>query len=203
MTVRFSDGTVYGHKGHINFVDVTVDKSTDTILVRATIPNPDDTLVDGQLVRVTVGMKTPQQKLVIPQAALIADQQGTYVFIVEDGKAAVRRVKPGAEVGANVVIELGLKAGDLVIVEGFRGSSPERRSSLRPCRSKKLGGGRECPSGLARERGIPLTPALSPWERERACPLRRSLSHGERGEITSIVMRRFCHDDPLTNSMES
>lgn len=124
VTVRFSDGTVYGHKGHINFVDVTVDKSTDTILVRATIPNPDDALVDGQLARVAVGMKTPQQKLVIPQAALIADQQGTYVFAVEDGKAVVRRVKPGTEAGANIVIESGLKAGDLVIVEGLQGVRP-------------------------------------------------------------------------------
>ena len=48
-----------------------------------------------------------RRKIVIPQAALIADQQGTYVFAVEDGKAVVRRVKIGMEVGANVAIEVG------------------------------------------------------------------------------------------------
>jgi len=124
VTVRFSDGSVYGHKGRINFVDVTVDKATDTILVRATLPNPDGILVDGQLVRVNVDTGAPQDKIVIPQAALIADQQGTYVFAVEDGKAVVRRVKVGAEAGAGVSIDSGLKAGEQIIVEGIQSVRP-------------------------------------------------------------------------------
>ena len=57
----------------------------------------------------------------IPQAALIADQEGVYVFIVEDGKAAMRRIKVGADHGADVIVEQGLAAGDLVIVEGLQG----------------------------------------------------------------------------------
>jgi membrane fusion protein (multidrug efflux system) len=124
VTVRFSDGSVYEHKGRINFVDVTVDKSTDTVIVRATIPNPDGHLIDGQLVRVKIDAGTPKEKIVIPQAALIADQQGVYVFAVEDGKAAVRRVKVGEETGANVAIDSGLKAGEQVIVEGLQGVKP-------------------------------------------------------------------------------
>ncbi len=124
VTVRFSDGSVYGHKGRINFVDVSVDKSTDTVIVRATLPNPDGILIDGQLVRVNIDAGSPQEKIVIPQAALIADQQGVYVFAVEDGKAAVRRVKPGEEVGADVSIDSGLKAGEQIIVEGIQGVRP-------------------------------------------------------------------------------
>jgi membrane fusion protein, multidrug efflux system len=124
VTVRFSDGSVYGHKGRINFVDVTVDKATDTLLVRATLSNPDGILIDGQLIRVNVDTGAPQEKIVVPQAALIADQQGTYVFAVEDGKAMVRRVKIGAEVGANISIETGLKAGEQIIVEGIQGVRP-------------------------------------------------------------------------------
>ncbi len=124
VTIRFSNGSVYGHKARIDFVDVTVDKSTDTLIVRATIPNPDDTLIDGQLVRVNIGSGTPEEKIVIPQAALIADQQGTYVFAVEDGKVVVRRVKLGMEVGANVAVESGLKAGEQIIVEGIQGVKP-------------------------------------------------------------------------------
>ncbi len=124
VTVRFSDGSVYGHKGHVNFIDVSVDKATDTVLVRATIPNPDDILIDGQLVRVNLNGGTPVEKIVIPQAALIADQQGTYVFAVEDGKAVVRRVKLGEEAGANVSVDLGLKAGEQIIVEGIQSVRP-------------------------------------------------------------------------------
>jgi membrane fusion protein, multidrug efflux system len=123
-TIRFSDGSVYEHKGRINFVDVTVDKATDTVIVRATIPNPDDHLIDGQLVRVNVDTGAPKERIVIPQAALIADQQGTYVFAVEDGKAVVRRVKVGGETGANVAIDSGLKAGDQIIVEGIQSVRP-------------------------------------------------------------------------------
>ncbi len=124
VTLQFSDGSVYGQKGHINFVDVTVEKSTDTITVRATIPNPGGALVDGQFVRVSIGMGNPQEKIVIPQAALLADQQGTYVFAVENGKAAIRRITTGGETGINIIVETGLKAGEQVIVEGLQGVKP-------------------------------------------------------------------------------
>jgi membrane fusion protein (multidrug efflux system) len=124
VTIRFSDGSLYDQKGRINFVDVSVDKATDTVTVRATIPNPNGVLIDEQLVRVNIDLGAPEKKIVIPQAALIADQEGTYVFAVEDGKAVVRRVKPGGEVGANVSIDSGLKAGEQIIIEGLQGVRP-------------------------------------------------------------------------------
>ena len=40
VRIRFSDGSTYDQTGRINFVDVTVDRATDTVLVRATLPNP-------------------------------------------------------------------------------------------------------------------------------------------------------------------
>jgi membrane fusion protein (multidrug efflux system) len=119
VRVRFSDGSVYDQTGKINFIDVTVNQATDTILVRATFPNPQGKLIDGQLVRVLVDSDKPQEKLLVPQSALIADQQGIYVFVVEDGKAAIRRVKPGGQSGAYSIIDEGLKAGDQVIVQGM------------------------------------------------------------------------------------
>ena len=124
VRIRFSDGSVYDQVGEINFVDVTVDRTTDTVIARATMPNPDGRLIDGQLVRVNLESGTPEEKVVIPQAALISDQEGVYVFVVEDGKAVVKRVKTGGESGTNVVIEAGLSAGDQVIVEGLQGIRP-------------------------------------------------------------------------------
>jgi membrane fusion protein (multidrug efflux system) len=121
VRLRFADGASYNQIGQVNFVDVTVDRNTDTILVRATFPNPSGGLIDEQLVRVDVESGTPQQKVLIPQAALIADQEGVYVFVVEQSKAAVRRVKPGGEIGANVIVEDGLLGGEQVIVEGLQG----------------------------------------------------------------------------------
>jgi membrane fusion protein (multidrug efflux system) len=134
-TLLFADGSPYKHPGKINFVDVTVDRTTDTVLARAAFPNPDGALVDGQFVRVALEGGNPEEKIVIPQAALISDQEGVYVFIANDGKAAVRRVKTGAAVGTGVVIEQGLTGGELVIVEGIQGlrrDIPVRATPLPP-----------------------------------------------------------------------
>ena len=132
IKIRFADGSTYKHEGTINFIDVSVDRATDTVLARATIPNPDGTLIDGQLVSVSVQVGEPEEKVVVPQAALIADQQGVYLFVVEDGKAAVRRVKPGGENGPNVVIDEGLKGGEQVIVEGIQSIRPGQAVQAAP-----------------------------------------------------------------------
>jgi membrane fusion protein (multidrug efflux system) len=100
-------------------VNVTVDRSTDTVLVRATVPNPQGALVDGQFVRLRVEGEQAAEMLVIPQAALLLDQQGAYVFVAEDGRAAVRRVKTGEQTGRGIAIREGLAEGDAVIVDGI------------------------------------------------------------------------------------
>src|SRR5947209_10540178 len=120
VRLRFANGTIYDQMGAINFIDVTVDRTTDTVLVRATFPNPAGGLTDGQLVRVDLESGAPEEKVVVPQAALIADQQGVYVFVVEGGNAVVRRLKLGGESGTNVVVEEGLSGGELIIVEGIQ-----------------------------------------------------------------------------------
>ena len=124
VVVQLSNGPVYPHTGKIDFVDVKVDQSTDTVAVRATLPNPDGRLVDGQLVQVSVEGDKPEERIVVPQAALIADQQGIYVFIVEDGKAAIRRVKVGQTVGGSIVVTEGLNGGELVATTGLQGLRP-------------------------------------------------------------------------------
>jgi membrane fusion protein, multidrug efflux system len=124
VKLRYSDGTFYDQLGVINFVDVSVDRATDTVTVRATVPNPKNGLIDGQLVRVVLEAGEPEEKIVIPQSALIADQEGIYVFVVEDGKAAVKRVKPGDTEGTGTIIASGLSGGEQVIVEGLQALRP-------------------------------------------------------------------------------
>jgi membrane fusion protein (multidrug efflux system) len=124
IKIRFADGSTYKHEGTVNFIDVSVDRATDTVLARATMPNPDGALIDGQLVSVAVEAGAPQDKVVVPQAALIADQQGIYVFAVEDGKAVVKRIKTGGESGPKVVVDEGLKGGEQIIVEGLQSIRP-------------------------------------------------------------------------------
>jgi membrane fusion protein (multidrug efflux system) len=135
VRIRYADGTLYDQVGSINFIDVTVDRATDTVLVRGTVPNPSGGVIDGQLVTVVLESGTPVEKVVVPQAALIADQEGVYVFIVQDGKAMQKRIKVGGQIGTNTVVEEGLAGGEQVIVEGFqavRPGAPVRATPVAP-----------------------------------------------------------------------
>ncbi|HWJ74863.1 MAG TPA: efflux RND transporter periplasmic adaptor subunit [Kaistia sp.] len=122
--IRFSDGTAYEFPGKIDFVDVSVDRATDSVLVRAEVANPNGLLIDGQLVKVALQLEEPVEKILVPQSALIADQKGIYVFVVEDGKAATRRLTLGGESGTSAIVDDGLKAGDQVIVQGIEALRP-------------------------------------------------------------------------------
>jgi membrane fusion protein (multidrug efflux system) len=124
VLIRFADGKVYDEIGQINFIDVNVERATDTVLARASIANPRGRLIDGQFVQVELQAAKPEEKVVVPQGALIADQQGLYVFVVEDGKALVRRVKTGGEAGTGMVISEGLSGGELIVVQGLQGLRP-------------------------------------------------------------------------------
>jgi membrane fusion protein (multidrug efflux system) len=132
IKIRFADGSTYKQEGTVDFLDVSVDRATDTVLARATMPNPDGALIDGQFVSVAVEAGAPQDKVVVPQSALIADQQGVYVFAVEDGKAVVKRIKTGGESGPNIVVDDGLKGGEQIIVEGLQSIRPGQAVQAAP-----------------------------------------------------------------------
>jgi membrane fusion protein (multidrug efflux system) len=140
MRIKFSDGSAYDQVGRINFVDVSVDRSTDTVILRGDMPNPKGLLIDGQLVRVVLQSGTPKEQVVVPQAALISDQQGVYVFIVEDGKAVIRRIKLGGESGANAIVASGLDGGEQVIVEGLQSLRPGTPVRATPYTASVSGG---------------------------------------------------------------
>jgi len=124
VKLRFADGSAYNQDGKIDFVDVTVNRGTDTVSVRARVANPAGALTDGQFMRVAVQGDKPEEKIVVPQAALLADQEGIYVFVAQDGKAVVKRVKTGPEIGTGIAIEQGLSGGELVVVTGLQSLRP-------------------------------------------------------------------------------
>jgi membrane fusion protein (multidrug efflux system) len=124
VTLRLADGTTYRPVGKIDFVDVTVDRATDTVQVRAVFPNPSGALIDGQLLAVNLEAGKAEEQVVVPQAALLTDQQGVYVFVVKDGKVAVRRIKTGGASGEDVIVTEGLSGNELVIVQGLESLRP-------------------------------------------------------------------------------
>jgi len=140
IRIRFSNGSLYDQTGRPDFLNVTVDRTTDTVLARASIPNPKGVLIDGQLVTAEAEIGNPQEKVVVPQSALIADQGGVYVFVVEDGKAVTRRVKTGGAQGTGVVIDDGLKGGELVIVDKLQAVRPGASVVANPVQPAVSGG---------------------------------------------------------------
>lgn len=125
VRLRFQDGTLYDQIGQIDFVDVTVAQGTDTVTVRARIGNPDRRLIDGQFVSVTVEGPEPEQRVVIPQSAMLLDQQGAFVFVIEDGRAAVKRLRVGQPLdGGRIVVADGLAGGEMLIVDGLQRVRP-------------------------------------------------------------------------------
>ena len=123
--IKLPDGSVYPHTGLSNFLDVEADASTDTVTVRAQVPNPEGLLIPGGVVGVTVDRGTPQSVLVVPQSAVQFDQAGRYVLLVDVAKKVeLRRVTTGVEQGKDIVVSNGLKEGELVIVEGIQKVHP-------------------------------------------------------------------------------
>ncbi len=113
------DGSPYVEPGRLDFGGVQADARTDSVPMRAVFPNPGRLLLDGMGVRVMLELAQPQQALVIPQSALLADQQGGYVFVVEDGnRAAIRRVRTEARRDGTAVVLEGLTPGETVVAQG-------------------------------------------------------------------------------------
>lgn len=125
VKVRLPDGSIYDETGAINFVDVQTDPTTDTVIARATIPNPKRFLVPDQLVGVIVEQKQPERALVIPQAVIAVDQAGPYVLVVgKDSKTEQRRIQLGSAQNSEITVTKGLKEGEQIIVEGLQKIRP-------------------------------------------------------------------------------
>jgi membrane fusion protein (multidrug efflux system) len=136
VRVRLPDGTLYEHAGHLDFVDVTTDPGTDSVTLRAALPNTDGILVDRQYVGVLLEAGAPESAILIPQSALQVDQQGIYVMILDaDGKAQMRRIETGQTKGPDVIVTEGLNEDELVITQGIQQVRPGQAVSAAPATS--------------------------------------------------------------------
>lgn len=123
--IQLPDGSAYPHPGLTNLLDVQVETVTDTVAVRAQVPNPEGFLVPGGVVGVITERGAPRPALMVPQSAIQLDQAGRYVLVVDEAKKVeLRRVTTGVEQGKDVVVTDGLKEGELVIVEGIQKVRP-------------------------------------------------------------------------------
>jgi RND family efflux transporter MFP subunit len=121
LELILADGSVYPYKGKILLTDRQIDVTTGSIRIVSAFPNPNNILRPGQFGRVRAATDTRKDALLVPQRA-VTELQGTYqVATVGDGnKVSIHPVQVSDRVGANWIIQSGVKAGDLVIVEGLQ-----------------------------------------------------------------------------------
>jgi membrane fusion protein (multidrug efflux system) len=115
-----SDGSVFPHKGHINFADPSFSQETGSFMVRAQLPNPKQELRPGMFVTARLSGAERPNAVVVPQLAVQQGSNGHLVYVVKpDGTAEVRPVVVGDYYGEkDIVIVGGLQAGDRVVVDG-------------------------------------------------------------------------------------
>ena len=137
IKLRLADGRIYGEDGKADYVSPTVAENTDTITVRGVIPNTKvgmlRQLTDGEFVTVLLEGVQPIFVLAIPRAAVLSDQQGDYVYVVDtQNKADIRRIQLGQSTPTTAVVTDGLKEGELVISEGLQRVRPGEAVSAGP-----------------------------------------------------------------------
>jgi membrane fusion protein (multidrug efflux system) len=123
--IRLPDGSLYEHEGRFDFVDNKVDEATGTVQVRAEFPNPGRLLLPGQFVNVIIEREEAVDAVLIPQAAILTDQGGSYVLLVNDEDVVEsRRIETGQRFGPNLVVKEGLKAGERIVLYGIQKVRP-------------------------------------------------------------------------------
>lgn len=104
--------------GQIINYETVVDQTTGMLQVRASIPNPKETLLPGGFATVQVDTGSAQNILSIPQTALMYDDDKAYVYLVRNTIATQQNVEVGDQVKQNIQILSGLKSGDIVVSAG-------------------------------------------------------------------------------------
>jgi membrane fusion protein, multidrug efflux system len=103
--------------GQVTMVENTVDPATGMVTIRATMPNDKEVLWPGTLVNTALTLRA-EDRITIPATALQLDQTGSFVFVVKDNAATVRRVKIERTVDGFSVVQSGVEEGDVVVTDG-------------------------------------------------------------------------------------
>lgn len=121
VTVTLADGSIYPYKGVVDFADPQVDSKTGTFGVRAEMPNPDRSLLPGEITKVKLLMDVRENAIQVPQKVITVEKGGAYIFVMgKDGRVERRFVETGPEVDNNIVVERGLAPGEKIVVEGMQ-----------------------------------------------------------------------------------
>jgi RND family efflux transporter MFP subunit len=112
------EGVAKGKRGVVSSVAESADPFTRSFEVEALIDNTDGSFRPGMFVQVELIVERLRDVLAVPRDAVIELENGTAVFVVEQGRAFRRPVTLGLELRGQVVIESGVQRGDSVVTLG-------------------------------------------------------------------------------------
>ncbi len=104
--------------GKLTTLDNQIDSTTGTLRLKAEFDNTDDSLFPNQFINARLHLQTLDGAVTIPADAVQYGSKGTYVYLIKDNKAEMRRIKLGALEGENIAVLDGLAEGDQVVLEG-------------------------------------------------------------------------------------
>jgi membrane fusion protein (multidrug efflux system) len=114
------DNQLSSKVGHVNFMEVNVNKATATVQMRALVENSDEYLMSGSFVRVVINDIVQKNVITIPQKAVLQNPLGTIVFVEDNGHVGVKPIVIGNETDDKYIVKGGpLQSGDKVIINNF------------------------------------------------------------------------------------
>ncbi|MDQ7821294.1 MAG: efflux RND transporter periplasmic adaptor subunit [Candidatus Eremiobacteraeota bacterium] len=126
LELFLSDGTKYRYNGRIAITEPTIDPKTGTLNLVADFPNPQRLLRPGMFGRIRLPIAQAKNAILMPQKAIITYQNAKVVYVVDKKNiVAMRSLDLGDQVGNNVIVRKGVKAGERVIVEGMLKVHPD------------------------------------------------------------------------------
>jgi RND family efflux transporter MFP subunit len=123
--VKLADETEWSRRGRLNFVDNALNPGSGTIRLRAVFDNPDLFLVPGVFGRLRVAGSGEYAAMLVPDAAVVADQtRRMLVAVKDDGSTDFRPVILGPIVDGLRVVRSGISPSDRVIISGLQRARP-------------------------------------------------------------------------------
>ena len=116
VEVSPNPGSPAAASGQLVFIDNTVNPTTGTITLKARVKNDKEALWPGQFIAARIILRVEKDAMVLPEAAVLPGQSGTFVYAVREGRAKVQAVTVDRQIGGSMVISKGLNGDEDILM---------------------------------------------------------------------------------------
>lgn len=141
IKLKLANGSEYGKTGQITIINNEANSKTDALILYAEFPNDQYGLIIGSTVSVTLSKKTGVKSIAVPASALVYDNNGSFVYVVDPAtkKVAKKYVTPGVMLGEyqllqsiKITQDQGVALGDTVVTRGTHKLFPGAEITIVP-----------------------------------------------------------------------